>query len=144
METLEKILEYWESDSKIDQTEPSRELLRIPILHSKYLAILTRHKMASKKAEFDFLKMKKIKWEYYSGKLDKETLDLYGWEPFAFKLKSDIPTYLESDADLIKIQEKRFYHDETVKAIELILNELKQRTWQLRSFIDWEKFVGGQ
>jgi hypothetical protein len=24
------------------------------------------------------------------------------------------------------------------------MNELKQRTWQLRDFISWEKFIGGQ
>ena len=144
MNNLEQILKEWEKDADMDQTEPGKELLKIPKLHNKYLTVLTKYKMSSKKALFDYNRMKKVKWEYYSGKLDKETLDLYGWEPFAFKLKSDIPTYLESDADLIKIQEKRFYHDETVKAIELILNELKQRTWQLRSFIDWEKFVGGQ
>ena len=100
--------------------------------------------MAAKKAEFDFMRMKKLKWEYYSGKTSKEELEHYGWEPFSFKLKSDIPTYMEADSDMIKLQEKRFYHEESVKAIEYILNELKQRTWQLRSYIDWEKFIGGQ
>jgi len=144
METIEKILEMWELDLKIDPTEPSKELIRTPLLHSKYLSILTRHKMAAKKAEFDFMRMKKLKWEYYSGKTSKEELEHYGWEPFSFKLKSDIPTYMEADSDMIKLQEKRFYHEESVKAIEYILNELKQRTWQLRSYIDWEKFIGGQ
>jgi hypothetical protein len=28
--------------------------------------------------------------------------------------------------------------------VEAIMNELKQRTWQLRSFIDYEKFINGQ
>ena len=144
MENLEQILKYWETDSVMDQTEPSKELLRIPILHSKYLNILTKHKIASKKAHFDYLRMRKIKWEYFTGKMSKEELDEYGWEPFQFVLKSDMSTYMESDKDLIKTLEKKVYHDECVSVIESIMNELKQRTWQLRDFISWEKFINGQ
>lgn len=141
---LEKILEEWEKDAVIDQTEPSKELIRIPILHSKYINVLVKHKMASKKANFDYLKMRKLKWEYYTGKLTQEELEENGWEPFPFTLKSDINTYLESDKDLIRLLEKKVYHDESVSVIEAILNELKQRTWQLRDFISWEKFINGQ
>jgi len=141
---LEKILEQWEKDAVIDQTEPSKELIRIPLLHSKYLNFLTKHKMASKKVNFDYLRMRKIKVEYYSGKLSQEELEERGWEPFPFTLKSEMNTYLESDADLIKLLEKKVYHDETISVIEAIMGELKQRTWQLRDFISWEKFVAGQ
>ena len=143
METLEQILKLWESDAVIDQTEPSKELIRIPTIHSKYLGILTKHKIASKKAHFDYLRMRKIKWEYFTGKLSQEELEQYGWEPFQFALKSDITTYLEADKDLIKLLEKKVYHDEAVSVVESIMSELKQRTWQLRSFIDYEKFIGG-
>jgi hypothetical protein len=141
---LEKILEEWEKDAVIDQTEPSKELIRIPVLHSKYINVLVKHKMASKKANFDYLKMRKIKWEYYTGKLSQEELEEQGWEPFPFTLKSDINTYLESDKDLIRLLEKKVYHDESVSVVEAIMNELKQRTWQLRDFISWEKFINGQ
>jgi hypothetical protein len=144
METIENILKMWETDAVIDQTEPSKELIKIPTLHSKYLGFLTKHKIASKKAHFDYLRMRKIKWEYFTGKLSQEELEEYGWEPFQFALKSDISTYLEADKDLIKLLEKKVYHDETVSVIESIMNELKQRTWQLRDFISWEKFVNGQ
>ena len=88
--------------------------------------------------------MRKLKTEYYSGKLSQEELDEYGWEPFPFTLKSEMNTYLESDKDLIKLLEKKVYHDESISVIEAIMSELKQRTWQLRDFISWEKFVNGQ
>jgi len=144
METLEQILKMWESDAVIDQTEPSKELLTIPVYHSKYLGVLTKHKIASKKAHFDYLRMRKVKWEYFTGKMSQDELNEYGWEPFQFALKSDINTYLEADKDLIKLLEKKVYHEEVVSVIESIMAELKQRTWQLRDFISWEKFVGGQ
>ena len=100
METLENILRLWETDAVMDQTEPSKELLKIPTLHSKYLNILTKHKIASKKTHFDYLKMKKTKTEYFGGKLSQEELQEYGWEPFQFVLKSDLSTYLEADKEI--------------------------------------------
>jgi hypothetical protein len=144
MENLEQVLKMWESDADMDQTEPGKELLKIPKYHNKYLSILTKHKIAAKKAHFDYLRMRKVKWEYYTGKMSQEELAEYGWEPFQFTLKSDITTYLEADNDLIKLLEKKVYHEETISVIESIMNELKQRTWQLRDFISWEKFIGGQ
>jgi hypothetical protein len=144
MENLEQVLENWKRDSEIDQTEPGKELIRIPILHNKYLTLLTKHKIAAKKSHFDYLRMRKIKWEYYTGKMSQEELEEYGWQPFQFTLKSDITTYLEADADLIKLLEKKVYHEEVVSVIESIMSELKSRTFQLRDFISWEKFIGGQ
>lgn len=144
MENLEQILKLWEKDAEIDQTEPGKELIKIPTLHNKYLSILTKHRIVSKKAHFDYLRMRKLKWEYYTGKMSQEELEEHGWEPFRYTLKSDVTTYLESDNDLIKLLEKKIYHEEVVSVIESIMAELKQRTWQLRDFISWEKFIGGQ
>lgn len=143
METLEQILKKWETDAVMDQTEPSKELIRVPILHQAYLKILTQHRIAKQKAHFDYLRMRKIKVEYYTGKLSQEELAEYGWEPFQFVLKSDIQTYLEADKDLIKLLEKKVYHEETVSVVESIMAEIKQRVWELKSFIEWEKFVSG-
>ena len=103
MENIEQIIKLWEKDAEIDQTEPGKELLKIPKLHNKYLSILTKHKIASKKAHFDYLRMRKIKIDYYNGRMDQEELDSHGWTPFQFVLKSDINAYLEGDNDLIKI-----------------------------------------
>lgn len=144
MENIEQILKLWESDSDIDQTEPGKELLKIPKLHNKYLTILTKHRLAAKKANFDYLRMRKLRIDYYGGRIDQEDLQKYGWEPFPFVLKSDINAYLEADENLIKLLEKKTMHDEAVSVVEAIMSELKQRTWQLRDFISWEKFIGGQ
>ena len=144
MENLEQILKMWESDSEIDQTEPSRELIKIPKYHSKYLNLLTKHKFAAKKAVFDYNVMRKVKFEYYTGKLDQAELDKYGWEQFQFSLKSDISFYFDSDKDLIKLLEKKVYHEECVEVVTAIMKELNQRTWQLKEYIAWERFIGGQ
>ena len=72
MENLEQILETWKKDAEIDQTEPGKELIKIPLLHNKYLTILTKHKIASKKAHFDYLRMRKVKLDYYGGRMSAE------------------------------------------------------------------------
>jgi hypothetical protein len=59
-------------------------------------------------------------------------------------LKSDIGAYLEADDNLIRLLEKKAMHDEAVSVVEAVMSELKQRTWQLRDYISWEKFIGGQ
>jgi predicted nucleotidyltransferase len=144
MENLEQILKNWERDAEIDQTEPGKELIKIPTLHNKYLSILTKHKIASKKAHFDYLRMRKVRLDYYAGRMSQEELQEYGWEPFSFVLKTDVNAYLEADDNLIKLLEKKVYHEEAVSVIESIMSELKSRTFQLRDFIQWERFIGGQ
>jgi hypothetical protein len=143
MEELQKLLDMWADDSNIDRTEPGKELINIPKLHSKYLNILSRHRMLSKQCEFKYNKIKKLKWEYYTGKLDNEQLGQYGWEPFPFTLKSDIATYMDSDDDINKHLVKKIMHDEIVELCQSILKELNSRTFQLRDFIAWERFIQG-
>lgn len=143
MNKLDDVLEMWKKDSVIDRTEPGRELINIPILHSKYLNMLSQSRMLSKQAEFKYNKMKKLKWEYYTGKMDDARLKEYGWEPFPFVLKSEIATYLDSDDDLSKLLATKIMHDEIVDVCQSILKELNSRTFQLRDFIAWERFIQG-
>jgi hypothetical protein len=143
MKQLDDLLEMWRTDSIIDRTEPGKALINIPQLHSKYLNILSRHRLLSKESEFKYNKMKKLKWEYYTGKLDQDQLDKHGWEPFPFVLKSELTTYLESDDDINKHIAQKIVHDEIVEVCSSILKELNSRTFQLRDFIQWERFIQG-
>ena len=143
MKQLDDLLEMWRADSVIDRTEPGKALINIPQLHSKYLNILSRHRLLSKESEFKYNKMKKLKWEYYTGKLDQDQLDKHGWEPFPFVLKSELTTYLESDDDINKHIAQKIVHDEIVEVCSSILKELNSRTFQLRDFIQWERFIQG-
>ena len=58
METLEQVLNYWKKDAEIDQTEPGKEILRIPLLHSKYIKQHMAHSLASKSYAIEYAKMK--------------------------------------------------------------------------------------
>ena len=143
MSKLDDLLATWAKDSEIDRTEPGKALLDIPKLHSKYLNILSNHRLLVREAEFKYNRMRKIKWEYYTGKLDDDDLKKHGWEPFPFVLKSDITTYLDADEDMNRYLAQKLMHEEIVEVCNSILKELNSRTYQLRSFIDWEKFIQG-
>lgn len=143
---LTELVEMWDKDAEIDQTDPGREILRIPLLHSKYVKQNMAHSLAAKSYAIEFAKMKKTMWEYYSGKLngDEDTLKKYGLEPFRFALKSDISTYMDSDENLARITAKKALHDQAAEFCSLVVKELNARTYQLRAFMDWEKFIQGQ
>jgi hypothetical protein len=143
MKQIEELLEEWRKDSIIDRLEPGKALLDIPKLHSKYLNILSRHRLLSKESDFKLNKMRKLKWEYYTGKLDEDDLKKYGWEPFPYVLKSELSTYLESDDDINKYLAIKAMHDEIVDLCLSILKELNSRTFQLKDFIAWERFIQG-
>ena len=73
-------------DMPIDDTELDIESMAIPQLHSKYLNIYMDEKLLLQKINSDYYRLKKMKWEYYTGKLDQDQLDEYGWEPFQLKI----------------------------------------------------------
>lgn len=143
--TIDALTTEWKNDATIDETELSRELIKIPILHSKYVHILTYHDMLVKKLKGDYNKTKHLRSEYYRGNLNnKADLEKYGLEPNEKKiLRQDINEYLEADLELEKINNKIIYHDGIVKLCELILKELHSRTFQLRSAIEWNRFISG-
>jgi hypothetical protein len=143
MTKLDELLAEWTKDSDIDRTEPGRALLDIPKLHGKYLNILSHYRLLIKDTEFKLARMKRLKWEYYTGKLDDDELKKRGWEPFPYVLKSDLTTYLESDEDINKYVAQKALYNEVVDCCESIMKELHSRTFQLKSFIEWERFAQG-
>jgi hypothetical protein len=142
---IDDLIEMWGNDCKIDKTEPGTEMLRIPILHNKYNKFLTLHNLAVRKADIEISKMRKLKWRYYAGKMEKDELDSYGWEQFyETKLKQETGVYIEGDADLAQLEKKKAYHQEAANFCQNVMKELNNRTWQLKEYMAWERFIQGQ
>ena len=96
------VVDSWKADKdlKINDTELDLESLKTPQLHNKYMKHYTKFKLLLTRTEDELRTMKRDKWEYYTGKLDDDTLKSRNWEPFPYVLKSEITTYLESDDDI--------------------------------------------
>ena len=85
-----------------------------------------------------------MKWEYYTGKLDQSQLDEHGLEPFPLKiLKQDIDKYMESDDDLIVLNQRYIYQKEKVDYLESVLKEITNRHWKIKNAIEWRRFTSG-
>jgi hypothetical protein len=145
MSELENVMKSWDEDSIINPTEPGKELLKIPVLHNKYVKLLIKNKLSVKNINFEYSKLRRVKEEYYNGSLSQEELNQYGWEPFLLSLrtKNGVDKYIDSDEELIKMLKRKMMVEETVFLCESIIKELNSRTFQLRDYISWEKFIGG-
>ena len=144
--TIDALMDMWSKDSPYDDTEPGKELIRIPLLHAKYLNILHHHKLILAKVSHDYNKLKQVKFEYYKGDLNNpEDLGHYGWPPqLKTIIRQDIPMHLDADDDLNKLLMKKAVHSEIVDYCSSVLKEIHSRTFQLKAWIEWERFTGGK
>jgi hypothetical protein len=142
---VDQLITEWEADSQIDTTDAGGQMIKIPVLHSKYNKYLSLHKLAQARREAEYNKLRKMKWMYYNGKLngDQKTLAEYGWEPFPFTLKSDLNVYMDADDDLAKIKSQITFHEECVSFCTYVMKELNNRTWQMKEWMAWERFERG-
>jgi len=140
---LDELITEWETDSKVDTTNPGGEMIRIPVVHSKYNKYLSLHKLQGARREAEYAKLRKSKWMYYNGKLSQEELAKLGWEPFPFTLKADLNTYMDADDDIIKAKSALAFHDECVSFCTYVMKELNNRTWQMKEWMAWERFERG-
>ena len=142
---LDEILNEWSNDKLVNEEAAHNDLIRIPVLHGKYLEYLSKHRIASHKAKFDYVKMKKLRREYYLGNLDKETLDEYGWEPFQYKvLRNDLKTYTDSDPDIKKIRSRIEYFEIVLEYLKSIIEQINKRNFSIKAAIDWKRFTAGE
>jgi len=141
---IAEIHDLWDQDSKIDPTDLGTASLIIPQLHAKYMRLYTTEKLTLKKMEQGHKELVRLKWEYYGGTLDEETLSENGWRPNPLKiLRSDIPMHLDSDQDIIKSNLKTAYIREKVDLLEAIVKTLNNRGFLIKNYIDWYKFTNG-
>ena len=138
---LDEIQLSWEEDSKIDEDNLHSESTKIPSLHAKYYRILNNILLMKKLEENKFKQLKKTKWQYYTGKADPE---VYIEKPFDHKvLRQDVDKYMDSDDDLIKIQNKIDYFQVMLNYLDSILKTINNRTFQIKNSIEWQKFIRG-
>jgi hypothetical protein len=141
---IDEIFELWSEDSNIDTMQISEEAVKIPKLHHKYYKIFSQERLALKKYETDFKKLHQMKFEYFLGTLDQETLKENNWKPNPRSiLKGDIPMYIDSDQDIINLTLKIGLQKEKVSILESIIKNISDRGYMIKNYIDWQKFTNG-
>lgn len=135
----------WIKDSAIDETDLGRASAHTPKLHAKYLQLLTNQRLNTRKAESDYLRMRRIKWRYYRGEMTQEELDQLSWPQWqgVKPLKNEMDEFLNTDSDLIQLQDRLEYHRAVFAQLEGILKSIHSRTWDIKNSIEWTKFTNG-
>jgi len=145
---LNKIMEMWEVDCKIDQYNLDETSRNTPVLHSKYLGLINQAKMIHKYNSQKLAIMLKEKWLYYNGKLDKKDIDRKQWkyDPFdgmSKPLKGDMHYYYNSDKDLQELETKVEACQIIIDTLKEIMDQLKWKHQTIKNIIEWRKFESG-
>ena len=143
---LKQIHEMWSRDSEIKMQldESSRET---PLLHAKYLELLSTTKLQLKRAEFQQKVLLKDKWLYYNGKMDEDMLKEKGWNPDPFNglkiLKGEMEHYYDSDPEIQESEAKIQYLKTIIDTLEEIVSNLNWRHQTIGNMIRWRQFEAG-
>ena len=144
---LKSIHDMWAKDCIIEDMKLDESSRQTPILHAKYLELLSTVKLQLKRAEFSQKTLLKQKWLYYNGKMDQKTLESKGWDPDPFDglkiLKGEMDYYYESDPEIQKSEEKIQYWKTTIDTLTEIIDNLKWRHQTISNIIKWKQFESG-
>jgi hypothetical protein len=142
---LADIQTMWQTDAKIDLTKLAHAAASVPMLHAKYVSLMATARLSVRKAESELLSFKKLKERYYRGELSKEELEEYGWEQYLFNkpLKAELESIILADDEYIRKLEKVEYLRTILLVLESILKSINNRTWDIKSTIEYTKFEAG-
>jgi hypothetical protein len=144
---LKSIHSMWSKDCVIDNMNLDEASRQSPILHAKYLELLSTAKLMLKRAEFTQKSLLKQKWLYYNGKLDQQQIEDLGWEPDPFDglkvLKGEMEYYYEADPEIQKSEEKIQYYKTIIETLTEIVDNVKWRHQTIGNMIKWRQFESG-
>jgi hypothetical protein len=141
---LEEIHSMWAEDSSVDQSDLAGESGRTPVLHAKYLRLLSDERMLAKKLQADLDDLVNAKTDRLLGVMPKEELDRRGWEPERRRfLKGEIEARLNSDHELINLRLRIALQKEKCDVLDSIVRMVMNRNFVMKNMIDWKKFMAG-
>ncbi len=141
---IETLYKEWAVDGEIDQVDISKSTRDIPKLHNKYFRWYVEEGLKLKKLKAEYKILCKLKAEWYRGEMDDEDLKQHGWKPQPLKiLRADVPQYIESDVDVIRLSLKIGLQEEIVAYLESIIKHISNRNFLLKTIVDWERFRTG-
>ena len=144
---LKNIHEMWSVDCNLDNLHLDETSRKTPLLHAKYLELLSTAKLQLKKSEFSQKTLLKQKWLYYNGKLDQSKIEELGWDPDPFDglkiLKGEMEYYYEADPEIQRSEEKIQYYKTVIHTLTEIVDNLKWRHQTISNIIKWKQFESG-
>lgn len=142
---LEDLYNEWDKDMNIRKDDLASESLKIPKLHSKYSKLFHNHRIVLNNKREELNELKKMKYEYYSGKFSQEDYKDTGWPIFELRLsKGEIDLYINGDKEYIQKNTQISLVYEKVDFLKSVLENINRRTFIIKGAIEWLKFINGE
>jgi len=142
---LEEMQDMWDADCQIDDNYLGEQSTATPKLHAKYVRLLVNIKLKHTKLQSDYNMLRKAKFRYYRGELSRDELETLGWVQWQGikPLKNEMDEFLTGDTDLNTMKVKLDYLETMIYFLESVLSQIKARDWQIKTAVEWKKFLAG-
>ena len=143
--TLDELQQMWEKDCEIDDNYLGENSTATPKLHAKYVKLLVNTKLKHTKLQADYALLRKNKFRYYRGELSRDELTDLGWQQWqgVKPLKNEMDEFLQGDSELVTLKIKIDYLETMIYFLESVLGQIKARDWQIKTAVEWNKFLAG-
>ena len=143
--TLDEIQQEWDKDCEIDDNYLGEQSTATPKLHAKYVKLLVNAKLKHTKLSADYSILRKNKFRYYRGELSRDELTTLDWEQWqgVKPLKNEMDEFLQGDVELNTMKVRLEYLETMIYLLESILGQLKARDWQIKTAVEWKRFLAG-
>ncbi len=142
---IEQLQEEWDKDCEIDDNYLGENSTATPKLHAKYVKMLVQVKLKHTKLSSDYNLLRKNKFRYYRGELSREELQDLQWDQWqgVKPIKNEMDEFLKGDAERNAMEIKIKYLETMVYFLESVLQQIKARDWQIKTAVEWKKFLAG-
>ena len=135
---LEDIMKEWEDDAPIDSHNLDGESLKIPNLHAKYMEMYTKEKRTLREFKRRWKVVFQQRWEAViarDGRPPEHNIRIS---------KSELEKhYVGADSELQEFEKLLNDQEDKVDYLSGVLDNIKNRNWQIKNAIDWSKFQTG-
>jgi hypothetical protein len=142
---IDQLQQEWDKDCEIDDNYLGEQATATPKLHAKYVKMLINVKLKHTKLQSDYNLLRKNKFRYYRGELSRDELTDLGWSQWqgVKPLKNEMDEFLQGDSDLNVLKVKIDYLETMIYFLESVLGQIKARDWQIKTHVEWKKFLSG-
>ena len=137
----------WAKDCNIDANKLDEASRQAPLLHAKYLELISTYKLQLKKTEFEQKKLLKDKWLWYNGKMSQEEMEKKGWNPDPFNglkiLKGEMDHYYDTDPEIQESELRIQYYKNVIDTLTEIISNVNWRHQTIGNMIMWKQFESG-
>jgi hypothetical protein len=141
---LEEIIEMWSSDCKIDNERLQSEIMRTPILHSKYWNILINERLLLERLKIRLQENEILLDEFFGRTLTKEELDKHGLV-YSDKryMKADIKKHIDVHPKTVEIKLKMVAQTEKIRFLEDCVKMIHGRSFLIKDIIAHKVWESG-